>query len=566
MNRWPYRRIALSIALFVVLFTAVLWLADLALPLAHADPGTLFVKPTGSGTACTAAAPCTLATALAQARTGDTVYLAAGTYTGSGSAVITVTRSITLLCGWDGSMAYPVVRDPDRYVSVIDGQNQRRGICIDGAGRCTVDGCTVVRGNATSAPWPGQGGGIYSRQAAPLLANNTVSTCVASTSAGLYGYGGGIYVLADPGTSIVANTVQGNTAAAAATGYGGGICVSSGPGAVVRGNRIVRNTASITGGLGYGGGLLLQQAAEASVVDNVITDNVAQAGTAPAYGSEGGGVSLSESHRVTLRGNKVLRNTASIPANGTGGGISLSLSHDVVVQGNVLQENLGSASLTTGAGRGGALTAYGCRRVLLDANQLLGNRASQSTWGYGGALYFCRSTSFTMTNDIVAGNHASNRGGGIAFETSATEPVTGTLLHNTFVNNKLGSGAGQYAIHVNAGRVTLSLTNNLFSGHAYAVFGHDESTVIMNRSLFWDNSAGDVGGGNVLNTAPITGLDPLLTADYHLRPGSPAIDAGLPVGVTRDIDGDLRPRGPLPDIGADEWLPRGLYLPLVRKR
>ena len=41
-----------------------------------------------------------------------------------------------------------------------------------------------------------------------------------------------------------------------------------------------------------------------------------------------------------------------------------------------------------------------------------------------------------MTNNIVAANHASYKGGGIAFEASAAaQPVTGTLLHNTIVGN-----------------------------------------------------------------------------------------------------------------------------------
>jgi len=44
--------------------------------------------------------------------------------------------------------------------------------------------------------------------------------------------------------------------------------------------------------------------------------------------------------------------------------------------------------------------------------------------------------------------------------------------------------------------------------------------------------------------------------DLHLRPGSPAIDAGLAVSARwvghRDIDGQRRVQGPRIDIGADE--------------
>ena len=41
--------------------------------------------------------------------------------------------------------------------------------------------------------------------------------------------------------------------------------------------------------------------------------------------------------------------------------------------------------------------------------------------------------------------------------------------------------------------------------------------------------------------------------DYHLRPGSPAIDAGFNSGSTTDIDGKKVPIGKNPDIGAFEF-------------
>jgi hypothetical protein len=44
--------------------------------------------------------------------------------------------------------------------------------------------------------------------------------------------------------------------------------------------------------------------------------------------------------------------------------------------------------------------------------------------------------------------------------------------------------------------------------------------------------------------------------DAHLRPGSPAIDAGTCAGApSDDFEGDPRPSGPGCDIGADELVP-----------
>jgi len=299
---------------------------------------------------------------------------------------------------------------------------------------------------------------------------------------------------------------------------------------------------------------------------NVIEANIAQAGTSANAGSYGGGLLVGFSTGVTIRGNTVRYNIASVPANGEGGGIELDASRSTLVQHNVLLGNVACANPVQGAGRGGGLSTYACQATTLDANQLLDNVASYSPSGLGGALYFSRRSSFTMTNNIVAGNHASSEGGGLAFETDVGAEVTGTLLHNTFVDNNSGLGAGQYGIHVNEDLVTLALTNNLFSGHSYAIYGHTDSTVTCNRNLFYDNSLGDVGGPNVVNTSPISGQDPRLTTTYHLQTGSPAIDAGVDAGVAADIDGQSRPVGAHPDIGADEWVPPlRLFLPVMMR-
>jgi hypothetical protein len=161
-----------------------------------------------------------------------------------------------------------------------------------------------------------------------------------------------------------------------------------------------------------------------------------------------------------------------------------------------------------------------------------------------------------MTNNIVAANHASDAGGGIAFEASASEAVTGTLLHNTIVGNNGGGGDGRIGVYLNDVPVTLVMTNNIISGHTYGVYSSAGTTVTLNSTLFYANTSGDTGGpGSIVNTAAITGQNPLLTADYHLNFGSPAIDAGVNAGVTTDIDGDPRPSGAGYDIGADEAAP-----------
>lgn len=78
-------------------------------------------------------------------------------------------------------------------------------------------------------------------------------------------------------------------------------------------------------------------------------------------------------------------------------------------------------------------------------------------------------------------------------------------------------------------------------------------------ALFWANDEDGIRGTN-----PVDG-DPAFTdpdgGDYHLSGGSAAVDVGVLAGIDTDIDGDARPLGSAPDIGADEA--RFVFLPLV---
>ncbi len=68
----------------------------------------------------------------------------------------------------------------------------------------------------------------------------------------------------------------------------------------------------------------------------------------------------------------------------------------------------------------------------------------------------------------------------------------------------------------------------------------------------------DPGVTNVNQVAGPAGLSP----SYHLYAYSNAIDRAVPVAqVTDDVDGDRRPLGRAPDVGADEA--RMVLLPLV---
>ena len=194
---------------------------------------------------------------MGQAVDGDALYLATGTYTSSGHAVITVTESITVFGGWDGTTTWPPVRDPAAYPALLDGEGQRRVVFLGDRITPTLDGLTITGGDSTNAFYPGLGGGIYSSNSNP-----TIRSCL----------------------------IRDNTATSDGRGFGGGIYIAGGSDALVENNHILSNTAAITGDLGNGGAISLYWAPGTVITGNQIRHNVAQAGTADRYGSEGGGI------------------------------------------------------------------------------------------------------------------------------------------------------------------------------------------------------------------------------------------------------------------------------------
>ncbi|HEY73372.1 MAG: hypothetical protein DRJ03_26630 [Chloroflexi bacterium] len=513
--------------------------------------------------------PChtTIQDAVNAASPGDEIRVATGTYTGvqtlgGGVQLVYISKTVTIRGGYIAP-GFADPPDPDNNPTVLDAEGQGRVIYVASSISPTIEGLWITGGNASNALVSnGRGGGIYSNGAIPIIVNNVITGNIAYTSTSSWGYGGGIYVSSPPGVAVITgNQVLSNVASTSYHAYGGGIYLGGASSAQAVNNVVLSNTASITGGRGYGGGIALSGGNGVTVTGNRVEGNVAQGGPAASFGSGGGGIYCHSSDDATLGDNIVRYNTASVPANGRGGGIGIDRCQRLTVVGNTLQGNVGSAGTTTGGGRGGGLGAYAARDLVINGNRVLSNTAGFYT-GWGGGLYLSRNTTFTMTNNIVAANSANYQGGGMAFETGgASEPVTGTLAHNTFAANDRGSGNGRIAIHLNDPYVTLVLTNNLIYSHTYGVYATTGSTATLYNTLFYANSSGDTGGpGIIVNTDPITGQDPLLDAGYHLQAGSPAINAGVDAGVSTDIDGD--PRVGPPDVGADEFIAT-VYLPLV---
>ena len=130
------------------------------------------------------------------------------------------------------------------------------------------------------------------------------------------------------------------------------------------------------------------------------------------------------------------------------------------------------------------------------------------------------------------------------------------VFHNTFVGNAFAGNADGKggALYIGAFGIQ-RFTNNIVVGNNIGINCRNCDARFANNDVWGNvtNYAADAGPGEGDISA-----DPLFVnigeADFHLRAGSPCIDAGADVGVLTDADGHERPFGAAPDIGTDEWI------------
>lgn len=357
--------------------TTVLAPAGIAMANGHHGHGhqkALWAAATGSGTACTLAAPCSLTTALAGATSGQTVKAMAGTYHGG----IVISSRVDL----DGQKG-----------AVIDAKGIPFGIQITGAASGTsVSGFTVE--NATSIP---------EGTALPM---------------GVPGIG--ILVGAIPGTAgpaatnvvIAHNTLTNNGISpdikpdgTYTTPPGWGVWLSATIHVTVANNKLTKNA----------GGIYLTDENGPStmnrILGNVVTDNVQQCGIIMAgHVADLAPVTFAPLGTHGVFNNLVAGNT--VKGNGTyaqGGGILMGGGAlNAAVYGNVVKENFASGNGLAGVVIHQHAPGDLNNNVIVD-NTLVNNNVAGDP-DYGPAVGIA-----TKTANIVIAN-------------AAPTPITGTVV------------------------------------------------------------------------------------------------------------------------------------------
>jgi thermitase len=279
-------------------------------------------------------------------------------------------------------------------------------------------------------------------------------------------------------------------------------------------SHIVSNTAR------WGGGIYLN-GSSGTLCGNTIAHNTVE--------QDGGGIYLHRSETV-VEGSTIAYNHA-----GKGGGGLYAYWSDASINHNLIKANSADND-------GGGLYLWKSD-LNLARNVIIDNQAQA---GGGGYLAYEEAQ---WTNNVIASNQASAEGDGLYVQNASPR-----LLHTTFARN------GDEGLRVTGSDVsgTVALTNTILAEHDVGVFATAGNTVMLEATL-WGNNASDWdGAGQVITSAETNNHwgTPAFVApaegDYHIHPESPAVDAGLDIGILDDMDADLRPTGDGYDLGADE--------------
>jgi hypothetical protein len=197
------------------------------------------------------------------------------------------------------------------------------------------------------------------------------------------------------------------------------------------------------------------------------------------------------------------------------------------------------------SGRGRAIVIQkGSRNLVFDSNTIYGTSYGIDCHGEGGKH---------PENVTIKNNMFYNIGGPYVIALSDVYDVA--FYHNTIAN------AVGYSFRVGGkGLHGGDIRNNLFYSSGKADVSDDApfTDVTVGYNGWFDTESNFTAPTDIMGSGD-PGFVDAANNDYHLLADSPVRDVGIDVGVATDFEGDLRPFGDRPDVGADEYVPV-LYL------
>lgn len=445
-----------NLVTLVVILT--LGLLVLTVPNTAKAAGVWYVAPGGSdGNACTSAgtACASINGALGKLTFsgGDTVRVATGTYPGSGSSVVLISKNVNLSGGWDATFTNQT------GTSTIDGQNARRGIkIVEGVTSVTIERFTIENGHAqVDFQESGAGGGIETWGAAVTINNSTLQHNYGQTmGGGISGFNGNI--------TLQHTTVYSNTS----DGGGAGIRHVNGT--------LTLDDATISENFTWNGTSGVDSMGELVITNSLITGNGSPAGGGSGVFNNGtttvSDSTFSENHgfmsALIVDGTAELDNV-TVENNQAGGITNQGVT---TIMNSMIRSNLGSGVSNSG-------------ELSISNSTITDNHAPENHEG-GGIRNFGQLT----LDHVVVSNNSAKFGGGIFVYTGGVNSAD--IRDSSITGNIAVVGGGIDNGHiVSVLRTTIS-NNQALSGGGIA--NHDTLTV-ENSTLSGNTASGGFGGG-----------------------------------------------------------------------
>ena len=503
---------------------------------------TWYVSPSGSGNDCSQANPCQIDNAVQlKSSNGDTILAKEGNYfapysTDSYVTYIYKSLHITGSCEW--GTTGPVICHPETHTSNIRAENEMRGIVIQGSPgdgmTVLIEGFTILQGNGERV-MPG--------------------TCSNAFGAA-WGCGGGVFAEGVDHLELRNNYIWANFASRTNTtsdiSLGGGVYAEGVGHLVMKNNTFIFNQAA-SQGRGYGGGIYLEDTGEISGV--LIENNL-------FYGNElttnddflnamGAGILAIDSTNIQVNNNDFLWQENIIQRSVYGSAIYFKHVENSYIYNNEFHNNYGKSTIRIeGVGDGNTM-------VTIQRNKIVQEDTAINIEIFGDAEVLIMNNFIGTNNPAYWGGYATcvySKGDG----TSGGPDVY--FGFNTCALTAVGFWVDEESI-ITADSNILTQISDIAIYIAAAL----TTPPTVTENLFHDNLNNGVTGAILFTGDPLL-VNPT-SGDFHIQPGSAAIDKVYIWQGGIDIDGQIRPVGVEPnnyDVGADEYMIQ-TFMPLVFK-